>query len=1104
MEFRIFDRLEVIERGAELPLGGSRQRVLLAVLLVHRRERVSTDQLIEALWGDSPPPTANKTIQVYVSRLRKAIGDGVLETRDHGYRLAADALDVDADRFEMLAHEGRAALDTGDARRAATRLTEALALWRGPPLGEFAYEPFARGEISRLEAERVAAIESRLSAELQLGRGRQLVPELEQLVDEHPLREGLVSALMLALYRAGRQADALAAYRAARRRLVDELGLEPGVELHELERRILDHDPSLLPRSRVIGPVTRRPVRAIAALVAAAAAVVAGLSLGAPAAGPHPAALADRDGLVTLSATSGKLLSTTALDGAPTGVSHASGSVWTAAPGTGIVSKIAPGASSTLDRISVGGEPGVVVASGGAVWTASTVGATVQRIDPATDDVTQTVALPGSSLSALAVARGRLWAADALSHKLFAIDPGTGVLVRTVALRVQPSALAIAAGALWVAGYDSGTLDVLDPVSGRELGRVRVGGGPAAITFANGALWVANSLDSTVSRVDPVARAATATIPVGSGPSAIAAAGGSVWVASRYSHEVARIDPSHNRITARFKVGGLATSLSSDGARLWVGVAADGASHRGGTLKIVTQVNATAGSALGPQAPDPAFYNFAFSPQFMGLTYDTLATFQHTDGAAGSRLVPDLAVSLPKPTATRTTYALRIRPHIRYSDGRVVHASDFRRAIERLFRVHSPGAAFFAGLLGGGSCQRSPASCDLSRGVVTDDARGTVAFRLVRPDPDFLFRLTAQAYSAPIPPTTPDREPRGRSVPGTGPYTIAGYGREEVRFVRNPYFREWAHAAQPAGNPDEVIWRSVASADAAVAEVQRGDADWFFGTIPARRYRRLALTRPSSLHVSPTFGIEFVPLNTHIAPFNDLRVRRALNYAVDRRHIVQLYGGSAFAGPACQPLAPGMPGYRRYCPYTRRPERDGVWSAPDLAAARQLVAASGTRGETIDVWGAPDEGFIPPTVPRYIASVLRELGYRVRLHMPAYASISEAMRRHFQLSVDGDWLAEYPTASSYLPQFFGCHGGTSNGYVCRPGLDREMTRAVQLGPQRPAAASALWTHIDHRLTDEAAWVPTVNEREVEVTSARLRNYQYNPVWGFLADQAWLR
>src|SRR6201999_4447747 len=133
--------------------------------------------------------------------------------------------------------------------------------------------------------------------------------------------------------------------------------------------------------------------------------------------------------------------------------------------------------------------------------------------------------------------------------------------------------------------------------------------------------------------------------------------------------------------------------------------------------------------------------------------------------------------------------------------------------------------------------------------------------------------------------------------------------------------------------------------------------------------RSLSVSRPGALHVSPTFGIEFVPLNTHRRPFNDARVRRALNYAVDRRHIADLYGGSAFASPTCQPLAPGLPGYERYCPYTRHPTHSGVWSAPDLATARALVAASGTRGETVDVWGSPDEGFVPSSVPRYIASV---------------------------------------------------------------------------------------------------------------------------------------
>ena len=135
--------------------------------------------------------------------------------------------------------------------------------------------------------------------------------------------------------------------------------------------------------------------------------------------------------------------------------------------------------------------------------------------------------------------------------------------------------------------------------------------------------------------------------------------------------------------------------------------------------------------------------------------------------------------------------------------------------------------------------------------------------------------------------------------------------------------------------------------------------------------------------------------------------------------------------------------------------------------------------------------------------MLRRLGYRVTLHVVPFASISPAMRRGFQLSVDGDWVAEYPDPSAYLPQFFGCHGGTSNGYVCDPALDRAMGRASSLEVREPAATGRLWTQIDHRLTDDAAWVPTVDEREVEVTSPRLHNYQYHPVWGFLVDQSWL-
>ena len=175
-----------------------------------------------------------------------------------------------------------------------------------------------------------------------------------------------------------------------------------------------------------------------------------------------------------------------------------------------------------------------------------------------------------------------------------------------------------------------------------------------------------------------------------------------------------------------------------------------------------------------------------------------------------------------------------------------------------------------------------------------------------------------------------------------------------------------------------------------------------------------------------------------------------------------------------------------------------------MALARQLVRESGTAGERVDVWGSPDEGFVPSGVTAYFGSVLRALGYRVRLHLVARGAITDSMREGFQLSTDGDWTADYPDPSSYLPQFFGCGGGTSNGYFCDPALDRAMQRASQLELTDPARSAAAWAAVDHDLTDAAAWVPTVSLRTVDLTSRRLGNYQYNPVWGFLADQSWVR
>src|SRR3954447_22353534 len=260
MNFRILGPLEVLEDDRRVTLGGAKQRALLALLVLHANETMSVDRLIEELWGEHPPATAAKAVQAHVSRLRRALGRQVVTTRDHGYELIADPDDVDFRRFERLLAEGRGALGAGRPEPAAAALEEGLALWRGPPLADLAYEPFARAATTRLTELRVDALEELIDAKLELGRHAETVEALEQLIADHPYRERPRSQLMLALYRSERQADALQAYQDARRTLVDELGIEPGERLRELEQAILAQDPSLarplverLPDARAAG-----------------------------------------------------------------------------------------------------------------------------------------------------------------------------------------------------------------------------------------------------------------------------------------------------------------------------------------------------------------------------------------------------------------------------------------------------------------------------------------------------------------------------------------------------------------------------------------------------------------------------------------------------------------------------------------------------------------------------------------------------------------------------------------------------------------------------------------------------------------------------------
>lgn len=248
MDYRILGPLEAWAGDRRLPLGGPRQRALLAILLLRANEAVSTDRLIDELWGDRPPETAANTLQVYVSQLRKALeAREAIETRAPGYAARVRPGELDLQRFEELADRGRQALAGGRAGEAADALRAALELWRGPALADLAFEPFAGAVVLRLEELRLAVLEERIEADLALGRQTELVPELEAIVAEHPLRERARGQLMLALYRAGRQADALDAFQETRRTLVEQLGIEPGPALRRLERAILTHDASLEP-----------------------------------------------------------------------------------------------------------------------------------------------------------------------------------------------------------------------------------------------------------------------------------------------------------------------------------------------------------------------------------------------------------------------------------------------------------------------------------------------------------------------------------------------------------------------------------------------------------------------------------------------------------------------------------------------------------------------------------------------------------------------------------------------------------------------------------------------------------------------------------------
>ncbi len=1107
MRFCVLGPLEAYSNGRSVAVGGGRQRALLALLLVHAGEIVSRDRLIEELWAGKPPLGGSQNLDVYLSRLRKVFREAgandVLATRAPGYVLHAE--ETDARRFETLVAEGREALAAGEAGRAAQVLAEALALWRGTAYVEVADESWARAEAGRLAELRLSATEDRIEAELSLGRHSALVPELELLVARDPAHERLVGQLMLALYRSGRQADALAAYRAARRSLVEELGLEPGPELRRLEAAVLAHDPALdlppkpdpQPATPVPGPRRRRtrPTLAAAAVLLAAA-VIAALVLTGGSTGSRRVIAADGAGALDL--VTGQVAASVPVGSAPAGIAAGAGSVWVTNGADGTVTRIDPHGPHVEQTLPVGSSPAGVAYGAGAIWVANALDGSISRIDPRANRVVQTISI-GRRPTAVAVGAGAVWVADAGGDAVVPLDPGSGVPRRSVRLGDSPGGVAVGFGALWVTEPLAHKLLRIDPGSGETLAEIGVGAGAGPVAAGAGAVWVVNALDGTLSRVDPARNAVASTVPIGDAPAGVAAGAGGVWVADEGTGELVSVDPRTGTIRRRYTVGAAPADVALLGGSPWVAAGAPaGQEHRGGTLRV----QSSAIKELDPADP------WDVHPAIWRATGDGLVALAQASGAA--QLVPDLATTVPLPTDGGRTYAFRLRPGMRYSTGVAVRASDLRRELERLYATNSQAAGYYSALQGAAACRQRPLACDLSRGIVTDDQAGTIILRLTHPDPDLLFKLTLPA-ARPVPPGTPRTHLATRPIPSTGPYRVAQFvpGRR-LLLVRNERFREWSRAAQPDGYPDRIDIRMDDDPGHRVDAVLRGDADLAF-EVASANLAPLRTRYASQLRLHPQPHTSFLAFNVQRAPFSNVLARRAVNLAIDRAAVARRLGGPGLSIPTCQVLPPHFPGHKDYCPWTREPN-DGRWHGPDIARARALVRASGTAGATVDFISLHDDP-VAAAAASALVSALHSIGYRARVisnDAQFYRRLGDP-RGPWNISV-GNWNADYPSPSQFLDYFLSCANyhpedparTTNGGGFCNAHFDRLIAQAEALQPTDPATAQDIWARADQLAADQAAWVPLANTASAELLSRRAGHFTLDADSGPQIDQLWVR
>jgi YVTN family beta-propeller protein len=1093
---------------------GRQGRLLFAYLVAEEGRPVPRDELADALWGETPPATWDKALTVVASKLRATLADHGIDGADAltgafgCYRLRLpEGTWVDVIAAANAAQEAEDALATGDFERAKAAAALAASL---------VAQPFLPGEVGGWAEEkrrqfadiRTRALSALADACLRSGDAPQAAKWAEQTVALAPLRETGYRRLMDAHVAAGNRAEALHVYERCRRLLAEELGTYPSPETESIYRGLLEVsspwaavataaepptpptagvEPASMPAARRRWASRTNFVAAAAVILGAAGVVVAGVE--ATSGGEAHAKFATNS--VVALAPSGSIAATVPVGARPVALAPAAGALWVANLVDQTVTRVAVPSGRAVRSVPIGGAPTALAATKSALWVTDGSG-NVSKLDPRYDRVVlrRRLAFARSGFYGASAPRptlaafGSVWVVNPDGF-VSRMDARTGRRLASVDVGNDPSAIAAGAGSIWVTNRADGTVTRIDPAT-LVTTTIPVGHGPAGVAVGDG-VWIANAADDAVVRVDVETNARTGFTNLGESPTAILATPTALWVTTD-GGAVMRLDPRSGRVRQTIRLGGTPDALAAFRGQLWVAVAPAPPlpPAAGGTARVTLQDDIP--------SLDPAL---DLRTEFTYATCVNLVTHPDKPGALGSRMVPEVAESVPAPTDGGRTYTFRIRAGFRFSppSEEAVAAATFKSTIERVAnpRMKSPYAHQLSEVVGYRAYVSGKAN-----GLAGVIAHGrTLTIRLARPDGGFLANLAGGSACA-VPRGTPV-DPHGiDDIPSAGPYYIASYTPgQQLVLKRNPNY----HGGRPR-RLDRIVVAIGVDGSRALEEIKSGRADYALDGLPRDAGPRLeseygpgskaAKEGHQQYIINAADATRYLHMNASRPLFANVRLRRAVNFVIDRPALVaqgrRFAEGNPFnAGkPTDDYLPPATEGATDFHLYPL----DG----PNLRRARRIAG----RVHATAIMYTPN---VPPwqQEAQVVRRDLKPLGIDVDVkEMPLgeYFARLDRPGEPYDLAVSG-WNFANADPGMALGMFVGTHheplSGPNFSHLHDATFDRDYAAATKLsGPKRYRAYRLLAFELERDDAPVAAF--SVNASR-DFFSARIGCQLYQPLLG---------